>query len=189
MSGNDIRHRFVWSSIYELPFGHGRRWAAQSRQSDLLVGGWSLGVIAEARTGTPLRPLELVNNTNSFSDGVRPNVAGDPNLTGDRGRADQLAQWFKLNAFAAPAGYTFGNAGRTFGTGPGLLSIDGSLLKNMAITESKTLQFRIEALNVLNHANFANPDTRRGSATFGQITTLVSGNPARILQLGAHFKF
>ncbi|MCU1261552.1 MAG: TonB-dependent receptor, plug, partial [Bryobacterales bacterium] len=189
LSGNDVRHRFIWSSIYELPAGQGRRFSIRSRVLDAIAGGWSVGLIAELRSGTPLSVIELTNNTNSFSDGVRPNVVGDPNLSSDRPLGQKLAQWFNVNAFSAPAPYTFGNAGRTFGEGPGAINLDGSLLKDFRIAEGKILQFRLEGLNFLNHANFANPDTRRGSATFGQITSLVGGNQGRILQLGLHFKF
>jgi outer membrane receptor protein involved in Fe transport len=189
LSGNDIRHRFIWSSIYELPFGHGRRFSGGSKFLNAVAGGWSAGFIAEVRSGTPLSAIELTNNTTSFSDGVRPNVVGDPNLPGDRPLSQKLAQWFNVNAFAVPARYTFGNAGRTFGEGPGAANVDVSLLKDFSVTEKSVLQVRVEGLNVLNHANFANPDTRQGSATFGQITSLVSGNQARILQLGLHYKF
>jgi Carboxypeptidase regulatory-like domain/TonB dependent receptor len=190
LSGNDIRHRFVLSSVYDLPFGHGRRFASKNGLVDTVAGGWSLGVIAELRSGTPLSAVELNNNTGSFSDGVRPNVVGDAgSLSSSRSKAAQLAEWFNVNAFAAPAQYTFGNAGRSFGEGPGAISVDTSLLKDFKITERGTLQFRAEGLNILNHANFANPDTRQGSPTFGQVTSLVSGNQARILQLGIHLQF
>jgi hypothetical protein len=116
-------------------------------------------------------------------------VVGNPNLSSDRPLSQKLAQWFDVNAFTAPARYTFGNAGRTFGEGPGAVNVDASLLKDFRVTEKSRVQFRVEALNVLNHANFGNPDTRRGSATFGQITSLATGNQARILQLGLHYKF
>jgi hypothetical protein len=66
--------------------------------------------------------------------------------------------------------------------------VDASLLKDITV-ERFTAQFRAEILNLTNHANFANPDTRRGSSTFGQVTSLVSGNQARIIQLGLHLKF
>ena len=122
----------------------------------------------ETHTGTPLSPIELTNNTGSFSDGVRPNVVGNPNLSSDRPRAQKLAKWFNTGAFASPAPYTFGNGSRTFGTGPSLFTADASLLKNFDTFEGTKLQFRAEALNVFNHANFANPDTRNGSATLGR---------------------
>ena len=172
LSGNDIRHRFIFSSIYALPVHHG------------IWGGWSASLISELRSGTPLSPIELTNNTNSFSDGVRPNVVGNPNLS-----SPSLAQWFNTSAFAIPAAYSLGNAGRTFGEGPGAINLDASILKDFSIRERTVLQFRVEALNFLNHANFANPDTRQGSPTFGQITSLVSGNQSRIIQLGLHLKF
>src|ERR1700691_473824 len=189
LSGNDIRHRFVWSSIYELPVGHGKRFSPSSRVVDGVLGGWSLGVIAELRTGTPLSPIELTNNTNSFSDGVRPNVVGSPNLPGGRALGAELLEWFNVNAFAAPPKYTFGDAGRTFGEGPGSVNMDTSLLKDFFIREKVKFQFRAEVLNVLNHPSFANPNTQQGSATFGQITSLVAGNQARIFQFGAHLNF
>jgi hypothetical protein len=188
LSGNDFRHRFIVSSIYELPVGKGKLLHPSSRILNAVAGGWSAGGIMEVHTGTPLSPTELTNSTNSYSDGVRPNVVGDPNISGDRTRAQELLEWFNTGAFAAPAAYTFGNAGRTFGTGPGLFSLDGSLLKDVAF-ERFTLQFRAEILNLTNHANFANPNTQLGSSTFGQITSLVSGNQARIIQLGLHLKF
>jgi outer membrane receptor protein involved in Fe transport len=172
LSGNDIRNRFVFSSIYALPIRHG------------IWGGWSASLISELRSGTPLSPIELANNTNSFSDGVRPNIVGNPNLS-----SPSLAQWFNTSAFAVPAPYTFGNAGRTFGEGPGAINMDASILKDFTIRERTVFQFRVEALNFLNHANFANPDTRQGSPTFGQINSLVSGNQSRIIQLGLHLKF
>ena len=189
LSGNDIRHRFVVSTIYELPFGRTRQFAITNKALDLIVGGWSIGLIGELRSGTPLSPIMLTNNTNSFSDGVRPNVVGNPNLSSSRSTGAELAEWFNVSAFAAPAQYTFGNAGRTFGTGPGSVNLDSSLLKDFAIRERIVVQFRAEALNLMNHANFANPDTRLGSPTFGQITALVPGNQSRVLQLGLHLKF
>jgi outer membrane receptor protein involved in Fe transport len=189
LSGNDIRNRLVFSSVYELPVGTGKRFQPGGKLLNGLIGGWSLGVISELRTGTPLSPVELNNLTNSFSDGVRPNVVGNPGLPGGRPLGKQLLEWFNVSAFAAPAAYTFGDAGRTFGEGPGSISLDTSLLKDFPIRERVKLQFRLEVLNALNHPSFANPNTQQGSPTFGQITSLVAGNQARIFQLGAHLKF
>lgn len=188
LSGNDIRHRLVLSSTYALPLGKLRAFVPSSGILNQILAGWSLAGIVEFRSGTPLSPFELVNNTNSYSDGVRPNVVGDWRITGDRARAEKLDRWFDTSAFAAPAPYTFGNAGRSFGTGPGAYTADASLLKDFK-AERLTAQFRAEILNLTNHANFANPDTRRGSPTFGRITSLVPGNQARIIQLGLHLKF
>ena len=183
-SGNDIRHRLVFSTIYDLPAGRGRLLPIKSKALDFVAGGWSIGAIAELRTGTALSPVMLTNTTNSFSDAERPNVVGNPSLS-----SPTIGEWFNVSAFAAPPAYVFGDAGRTFGKGPGMVSLDSSLLKNLSITERVVTQFRIEGLNILNHPNFANPNTQFGSATFGQITSLVSGNQSRILQLGLHLQF
>jgi hypothetical protein len=188
LSSNDMRHRLVVSTIYALPVGKGKLYSPSNKFVDGLIGGWSVGTIIEAHTGPPLNITELTNNTNSYSDGVRPNVVGDPNIAGNRTRAEQLAEWFNTAAFAAPAAYTFGNAGRTFGVAPGLFSLDASLLKDYS-WERYTLQFRVEALNFTNHANFAPPNTQQGNATFGEVTSLIAGNQARIIQLGLHLKF
>ncbi|MBV8844854.1 MAG: TonB-dependent receptor [Bryobacterales bacterium] len=182
-SGNDLRHRVVVSSIYQLPFGTNKLFQPSSRFLNAVIGGWSVGAIMEAHTGPPLSPSVLTNQTNSYSDGVRPNVVGNPD-TGPQ----TISRWFNTSAFALPAPYTFGNAGRTFGTGPGFFNLDGSLLKDFSI-ERFALQFRAEVLNLTNHPNFSIPNTQDGSSTFGQITTLVAGNQARIIQLGLHFQF
>ncbi len=188
-SGNDIRHRVVFSTIYELPVGRGRRFSISNKPLDLVVGGWSIGAVATWRTGTPLSPVVANNTTNSFSDGERPNVVGDWQLSGSRTTGQRIAEWFNTAAFAAPVPYVFGDAGRTFGEGPHMANVDASLLKDFKITERIVTQFRAEALNVLNHPNFANPNTTYGSAAFGQITSLIAGNQSRILQLGLHLSF
>jgi hypothetical protein len=188
LSGNDIRHRIIFSPVYELPFGQGKLFNLSSSFLNRLIGGWSVSSILEWHTGTPLSPFELTNNTNSYSDGVRPNVVGNPSLPGNRTQAQQVAAWFNVNAFAAPAPYTFGNAGRTFGAGPGFFSVDGAILKDVAV-ERFTVQFRLEAINLTNHANFANPNVLQGAGTFGQITSLAPGLSARVVQIGLHVKF
>jgi hypothetical protein len=188
-SGNDITHRFVTSAVYDLPVGRDRRFSPGSEVANGILGGWIVGLIAETRTGTPLSPIELTNNTNSFSDGVRPNVVGNPNLPGSRPLGDKLAEWFKTDAFAQPDPFTFGNAGRTFGEGPGALSMDGSLLKDFSIRDKAIIQFRAEVLNFLNHPIFANPNTQQGPLNFGSITSLMPGNQARIIQFGLNLRF
>ncbi len=189
LSGNDVRHRVVFSTIYELPFGRGRAFGTGNKILDSVAGGWSVGAVMEARTGTPLSPVMLNNTTNSFSDGERPNVVGFWQLPAGRTTGQQVAEWFNTAAFAAPPAYVFGDAGRTFGTGPGLFTLDSSLLKDFKVAERFVLQVRLEALNVTNHPNFANPNTQFGSAAFGQITSEVAGNQSRILQAGMHLQF
>jgi hypothetical protein len=190
LSGNDIRNRVIGSALYELPFGPGKWIHPSSNWVNELVAGWTVGAISEIHSGTALSVIDATNNTGSYSDGVRPNLVGNPNsLGGSRSRAARTAEWFNTSAFAQNAPFTFGNAPRTFGRGPALATTDASLLKDFKIVESSTLQFRAEALNVFNHANLANPNQQFGNGAFGQVTGLQSGNQSRILQLALHLAF
>jgi hypothetical protein len=186
LSGNDIRHRLIVSSLYELPLGHGKQFAPRSVWLEQIVGGWTVGTIAELHTGTPLSVIDLTNNTGSFSDGVRPNLVANPVLPSGQRTA---AHWFNTAAFAPNAAFTFGDAPRTFGSGPGTVQVDASLLKSFRLAESSALQFRAEALNVLNKGNLGNPTMLFGSPTFGQITSLQAGNQSRIIQVALHLTY
>ncbi len=82
-----------------------------------------------------------------------------------------------------------GTSKRRFFYGPGLDNYDMALLKNVHLTESKSLQFRIEAFNIFNHAQFFGPQSVDGninSSTFGDV---VSAQPPRLVQLAAKFNF
>jgi len=84
---------------------------------------------------------------------------------------------------------TPGNAPRRFFSGPGLDNYDMALLKNLSLTESKALQFRMEAFNVFNHAQFYGPaavDGNINGSTFGQV---VNAAPPRVLQFALKLSF
>jgi hypothetical protein len=190
LSGNDIRNRIIGSALYELPVGPGKWIHPSSTLVNQFVAGWTVGAISEIHSGTALSVIDATNNTGSYSDGVRPNLVGNPNdLGGSRPRLQRTHEWFDTSAFAQNPAFTFGNAPRTFGRGPALATTDASLLKDFKIAEITTLQFRAEALNVFNHANLANPNTQFGNGAFGQVTALQAGNQSRILQLALHLAF
>jgi hypothetical protein len=178
------------NALYALPIGHGKLLNINSHLLNQVVGGWTVAGIAEIHSGTALSVIDSTNNTGTFSDGVRPNLVGTPNrLSSSRPRAQKIAEWFDTSAFAQNPAYTFGNAPRTFGRGPGLFTADASLMKDLSFGETRTLQFRAEALNVLNHANLGNPNGLFGSSKFGTISSLQTGTQSRILQLGVHLAF
>ncbi|MBI3683670.1 MAG: TonB-dependent receptor [Acidobacteria bacterium] len=189
LSGNSISHRWINSVVYELPVGKGHALGISNRVGNALLGGWTAGYIGELRTGAPWGVIEQVNRTNSFSPANRPNVAGDPKISGSRSRAGQVSAWFNTAQFAEPAQFTFGNSGRTAGFGPGAIAMDLSILKDMRFFEKYTLQFRCEMLNFINRPNFSLTNLSRGSNAFGRITDLADGNQARIVQFALHFKF
>jgi Carboxypeptidase regulatory-like domain len=190
LSGNDIRNRVIGNALYELPIGQGKWIHPNSLLVNELASGWTVGAISEVHSGTALGIIDSTNNTGTYSDGVRPNLVGNPNdLPGSRPRGQKIAEWFDTSAFAQNPAFTFGNAPRTFGRGPGLLITDASLLKDFKVLETTTLQFRAEALNIFNHANLANPNTLFGNGAFGQVSGLQAGNQSRIIQLALHLTF
>ena len=75
--------------------------------------------------------------------------------------------YFNPNYFEKDALGQVGNASRRFFPGPGIDNYNMSLLKNTKITEGTQLQFRFEAFNVFNHAQFGGDAVRRGISTVG----------------------
>jgi Carboxypeptidase regulatory-like domain len=191
LSGNDVRNRLIANGLYELPFGTGKLVQSGSNVVNQIIGGWTISGLEEIRSGTALSPIDTTNNTGSYSDGVRPNIVGNPNdLVQGRPRKQKIGEWFDTSAFAQNPNYTFGNAPRTFGRGPTLADTDLTLLKRVVLHEEHAIEFRAEVFNALNHANLANPGTSFGATTFGKITALSTGSTAsRELQLAAHYTF
>ena len=185
----DIKHRFVASYIWELPFGHGRRFGKDwIKAADLLLGGWQVTGIHVLQGG-----LGLTANLGGASvlniggeRRARPNLIGDPELPESQ---RTLERWFNIDAFQpafSPSPQAFGTAGVGIMRGPGLASFDFTLAKNFNITERNYFQFRTEMFNAFNRANFFPPNIARDSGGFGGI--LFAGN-ARILQFGLKFYF
>ncbi|MDX2152595.1 MAG: carboxypeptidase regulatory-like domain-containing protein [Bryobacteraceae bacterium] len=183
-SNFDVRHRLVMSYTYDLPQPSAAAGALRA-----VFGGWQTNGIWTFQTGRPftvalLSELDRSNTGRSslgFGANDRPNVVGDPEIDDPRPE-----RWFNTAAFALQPFGSFGNSGRNILDGPGLQTINLSLLKNARLTEAVTLQLRGEAFNALNRANFNQPDNFFGSPTFGRIQS--AGAPRR-LQLGVKFLF
>ena len=183
LSGNDVRHRLVTSGVYELPMGQGRKYLTKG-PANWIAGGWNLGVIMTLQAGSPNSAITQANTTNAFNPGAqRANLVGNPNLPASERTP---ARWFNTGAFAQPALFTFGNVSRAAFTGPGVQNFDLSLLKNFPFQERLNLQFRFESFNILNKANFDDPNTTLGSPGFG---TLAAARGARSIQFGLRLSF
>jgi hypothetical protein len=181
--GLDIRHRFTWGSLYELPFGGGRKWLQQGALSRI-VGGWAVGATALMQTGGPFTVVTQTNTTNVFSAGAqRASVAQDPNLPNSEKTLDR---WFETAAFVQPEPFTFGNAGRGIVRADGRINFDFSLVKNVNFSESAYVQFRGEVFNAFNHTDFGLPGRSLGGPGFG---TISDATDARVLQLGLRMVF
>jgi hypothetical protein len=183
----DATHRFVFSGSYVLP-----RWHSAPRVAGFLVNGWQLNTIASFSTGTP---FTVYDSDNAPMQGSAPEITGfyssRPNVISDTNAGPHTPnQWVSHSAFGqlTPARNPgqFGNEGRNAIRGPGQATVDLSLFKNFAITESTRIQFRVEAFNALNRANFALPENDVASPEFGQI---LQAAPPRLLQLAVKVFF
>jgi hypothetical protein len=171
LSNFDLRQRFTLSTVYQLPFGHGRRFLGNApRALDLAAGGWQLTSIVTAQAGMPFS-VSLSNPTANTGTFTRPDRTCDGSLSGSQ---RSIARWYDTSCFVNPALYTFGNTGRNPLIGPGLFTWDLSADKDFRLTERIGLQFRSEFFNVLNHPNFGLPSGSIGSTAAGTITTVIT---------------
>ena len=169
-SDYDATHRWVFSDVYDLPFGSGRRFSPSNRFAGFLVSDWQLTGILTVQTGRPFTVDTNQDNSNTGGGSDRPDLIGDwhiPNPGPDRwfNTCTRLANGNLVSclngespAWGIPAPGTFGNAGRNLVRGPGLTNLDLGLNRAFKITERQGFQFRAEVFNVANHPNFFFPN-------------------------------
>ncbi len=196
LSAFHATHNFTANGSWTLPFGASRRGVAGA-----LLGGWQVNGIATVRSGHPFTVEMGFNrsgnlNTTGFSRHERPDLKAGCSSNPVLGGPDR---YWDVNCFQLPTVNTRGNLGRNTVIGPGLVSIDASLVKSFPLGGNRTLQVRIEAFNVPNRANFAVPSGRTAftgvaadgspvvAPTWGRITSTVT--TARQIQLGAKITF
>jgi len=190
-SSFDRRHVLNFHYIYDLPFLQDQKSLASR-----VLGGWQISGSTFMRSGTPLwvtrtddiagvgdafaqpwnqvgDPMQGANQT--FSGGVVSGTAVDQNF------------WFNPAAFAKPAAGTFGNAPRDRIYGPGQYQWDIAVFKNVGISGPRSVQFRAEIFNFLNHPNWSNPSSDPTSSTFGRVTS--KDGSRRDIQLSLRFVF
>lgn len=182
----DVRNRIVVTGNYALPFGkgaHGLRGA--------LLGGWRTNVLYLWSTGQTFTVLNSTNVSGTSPGGSadRPNVSGDPfqNITPVFSGA---MQFFRASAFVAQSAGDVGNERRNPYHGPHFRHWDMSLFKEFAVYRETHLQFRAEAFNIANQANFSNPVTGLGSATtLGALTSTLPSYQPRLVQFAVKYEF
>ena len=184
----DVRHRFVASYVWELPFGNGHRFGEKwTGPAQFLLGGWQVSGISTVQSGLALTATLAGSSVLNIGGErrARPNLVGDPVLPESE---RTLTRWFNTDAFAAfaPGQQAFGDAGVGIMRGPGYVNFDFNVAKNFPIGEHRSVQFRTEIFNAFNHSNFGPPNLQRESSGFGQILTAAN---ARIVQLGLKFYF
>jgi hypothetical protein len=176
----DITHTLSSSWVYELPIARNK-----------VYGGWQINGIMLLRGGLPLTVTQT-QNVLSTGTGNRPNRICDGNISNRT-----IDRWFDTSCFVSPTDTTgtYGDAGRGIIRGPGSFNIDASLIKHTRFGGIDT-EIRIEAFNLLNHPQFANPNTQIGNAAVGTISAMLSspscslcGTVERQVQIGVKVRF
>ena len=189
LSAFDMRHNFVVSYKWRLPIG--RILHQQNHWTD----GWALSGVSRFSTGFP---VTLYNNNDTSLLGTIPNginnngvdtpqvAAGNLKVNANP-RNGRLA--FNTALFSLPSLGQMGNAPRRFFYGPGIYNFDMALHKTVRFSESKSLEFRLEAFNVFNHAQFYGPAAVDGNITSANFGEVVSAAAPRLMQLATKFSF
>jgi hypothetical protein len=200
-NGNlDVRHRVTATFNYALPFGQ-----SAHGFTGVLIKGWQANGVVVWNTGMPFSVTNTTNRT-----GTRPTAGGSdrPNMiaSGKVGHPT-ISKWFDTNAFVFQPAGTVGSEHRNQLFGPGLQRVDLSLFKNFDIYKSLKLEFRTEAFNVMNTAQFVNPAATLSyqtcttacngfpvagvtpTAGYGSITSTANAYNPRLIQFAARLKF
>jgi hypothetical protein len=181
ISDMDHTHRVVVTGLWQLPFGHGKRWGASSgRAVDTIAGGWQMQGVYQIQTGDAL----------GFGNSI---LLGDITQVPLSGSQQTINHWFNTSLFNTVSSQQLANNLQTMNTrysgirGPRIDNTDLSLFKNFAIREGKTLQFRSEFNNAFNHPRFGDPNTSPTSLNFGVITT--QANWPRVVEFALKLLF
>lgn len=160
-------HVYFLASMYELPFGKGKKFMSSGPKAmDLVLGGWQVNGTYSWMSGQPITPSYRDCNADRDTGWCRPNLVGDPGLS-NPGQGG----WFATSPVALtanlqtegpwqrPARGTFGTAGRNIIHGPSFQQMDLSFFKNFNLSERQKIQLRAESFNFTNHTNLALPNT------------------------------
>ncbi|MFN7998628.1 MAG: carboxypeptidase regulatory-like domain-containing protein [Bryobacteraceae bacterium] len=186
LSSVDVDKQFIGSYVWQLP-----TWKSLGFFGRNVIGGWESSGVLTLRHGFPFSVLSGLDYSYSGNGIDRADLIGDPSLSGGRSKAAQLAEWFNTAAFTFNAAGTFGTSGRDILRAPGVANLDFALTKSFPLhigpfRETQKIDFRAEAFNIFNHANFGRPDRTLTHSTFGEI---LSAADPRILQFALRFSF
>ena len=190
LSSFDMRHNFAGTFNYQIPTP-----VMASHSLRALAGGWAVAGVARFTSGLP---VTLLNNNDTsllgtIPNGINNNGVDTPDWSGSplhidtNPRAGQFV--FNPAQFSLPALGAMGNARRRFFSGPGMEDIDTTLSRSFLVRENRALEFRAEAFNVFNHAQFFSAASVEGnisSTSFGQA---VSAMPPRLMQFALRYRF
>ncbi len=180
LSSSDVRHNFVFSYIWALPFDKVFRGGPRR-----LTQGWQLQGITRFASGFPIQMNQGAGDASLTGSSATdmPNLVGPVHIMNPRDSS--TFTYFDPNSFAVNTTLgTFGTANRRFFHGPGINNFDVGISKRIPLTEAMALEFRGEFFNVFNHAQFMNPSGDIDNPSFGEVT---QARDPRIGQLSAKF--
>jgi hypothetical protein len=181
----DVTHVFTGNVVYDVPFGRGRRFGKDlNRAVNLVAGDWQVSAIASFHGGFPLT-ISGPENSGTGSRGARANCLASGTVFGTQNSPLGGYQWLDPTAYGPAAAGTFGNCGVGTIRGPGLHTVDLSLVKIFPITERQQIEFRGEFINLTNTPILNAPDHGLGT-TLGLLN---SSQGERNIQFGLKYSF
>ena len=192
-SAFDLKHNFVASYRYELPFDQVFR--ARNRFAQGLTQGWILSGISRFSTGFP---VTFTNASDTSLLGTQPNGVNSygvdlPDMIGgplDINHNPRNGQpYFNTSLFSLPPLGSPGTAPHRLFYGPGIENFDIALSKDIRLGESRSLQLRLETFDTFNHAQFFGPASVNGEITSSAFGQVVSADAPRLVQLAAKIRF
>jgi hypothetical protein len=178
-SSFDQRHLLVVQFQYTT--GVGRRGGALlDGWVGAIAKGWTISGDLSTGSGLPLTPVYVAVIPGSGFVGLRPDLTGAPIDGSEPGR------YANPDAFAAPAAGRWGNAGRHSLRGPAQFRFDLSAARSFELDDRRSLEWRVDATNVLNRVTFAGVHTTVGSPLFGLPG---AANPMRKIQTSVRLRF
>lgn len=160
---------------------------------DMITRDWQVGVIYQARSGSPLTPS--VNGDFALMGGIqRPFIVpgvdpylADPVWVPNAAGFNTQLQWLDMTAFRFNTPGEWGDVPKGYLRGPGFWNVDLSFSRNVNLAAGRRIELRVEAFNLFDHVNWANPNVQLGNVNAGRITG-TSGDP-RIMQFAAKYSF
>jgi hypothetical protein len=178
----DIRHRLAASLVYDVPSLKSNAWTRA------ITRNWRASALYQAQSGFPFTVSVFGDTANAGTvlgeNPVRANSTAQAVFGPD---TRSTTQWFNPAAFAAPAAFAYGNAGRNTVYGPGLQTLDLAVVRSFHVREVARLEVRGEAFNAANHSNWGTPNRFVNTPQFGTITE--AATPGREFQVSARVSF
>lgn len=186
LSSFNQSQRFTADYLWELPFGHDKRWLTGNSVPRAIFGDWQWSGDWTIASGLPFTP-RLLGDFSDVERGtngtLRPNLVIGESISIPN---PSLAQWFNTAAFVAPPVGQYGDARRNSIIGPPTKVFDMAFTKIFPLKESRVLEFRAQATNIFNIPQFTAIDTQINSPTFGRVTAV---GAMRAIQLTSRFRF